>query len=171
MATNTKTSATGKASEKEKNTIPKDIDPNMTIPVRNGFQGGLVYVSPRTKEVYRWEEFNEIQEVELRELRNAKSASKAFFMNNWFMFDDEYDWVIDYLGVRQYYENALSINEFETLFTLSPAEITKVISKLSKGQKRSVAYKAKQMVADGEIDSNKVIATLEKALGVELVEK
>ena len=64
--------------------IPKDIDPNQIIIVLNGFQGKLVYESPRTHEVYRWDAFGDEQEIELRELRNAKSSAKKFFMNNWF---------------------------------------------------------------------------------------
>ena len=33
-----------------------------------------------------------------------------------------------------------------------------------------MAYRAKQLIADGTIDSNKAIASLEKSLGIELVE-
>ena len=50
------------------------------------------------------------------------------------------------------------------------AEIERAVSKLSDGQKKSIAYRAKQLIASGGIDSNKTIATLEKCLGVELVE-
>ena len=151
--------------------VPKEIDPTQIIIVRNGFQGRLVYKSPRTGEVYRWESFGDEQEMELRELRNAKSAAKKFFMNNWFVFDKDDAWVIDYLGLGQYYKNALSVDEFDDLFTKTPAKAEDIISKLSAGQKKSVAYRARQMVLNGEIDSNKMIATLEKALGVELIER
>lgn len=160
------------AEETEKKLIiPKEIDPNQTIIVRNGFQGKLVYVSPRTREIYRWDGFGDEQEMELRELRNAKSAAKKFFINNWFMFDEDNVWVIDYLGLSQYYKNALNLDEFDELFTKSATEIEKVVSKLSDGQKKSVAYRARQMVLAGEIDSNKAIAALEKSLGVELIER
>ena len=151
--------------------VPKDIDPNQIIVVLNGFQGKLVYESPRTHEVYRWDAFGDEQEIELRELRNAKSSAKKFFINNWFMFREEDAWVIDYLGLNQYYKNALNLEEFDELFTKSASEIEKVISKLSAGQKKSVAYRARQLVLDGEIDSNKAIAALEKSLGIELIER
>lgn len=160
---------------KEKSTqnplIPKEVDPNQIIIVKNGFQGKLIYISPRTHEVYRWDSFGDEQEMELRELRNAKSAAKKFFTNNWFMFNEEDSWVVDYLGLNQYYKNALNMEEFDELFTKSASEIEKVISKLSAGQKKSVAYRARQLVLDGEIDSNKAIAALEKSLGVELIER
>lgn len=87
------------------------------------------------------------------------------------MFDSENDWVIDYLGVRQLYRNALTLDNFDDLFNKSPAEIEKIIAGLSKGQKRSVSYRARQLIESGEIDSNKAISALEKALNTELIER
>jgi hypothetical protein len=86
-------------------------------------------------------------------------------------FDEEFEWVIGYLGLTQYYKSALSIEDFDSLFKKTPSEIEKAIAKLSKGQKKSVGYRAKQLIAEGEIDSNKAIAALEKALGIELIER
>ncbi len=149
--------------------IPEDVDLNQYITVRNGFQGTLVYVSARTNEVFIWEGFGAEQEMELRELKNAKNSNKKFFINNWFMFDD--DWVIDYLGVRQFYQNALGIDEFDSIFTETPENIKLIISKLSQGQKRSVIYRAARLIKDGEIDSRKVVAALEEALGVRLTDE
>lgn len=157
--------------EKAAPIVAKEVDQNQIIVVRSGFHGRLVYRSPRTTEKFVWGEFGDEQEMELRELRNAKSAKKKYFENNWFMFDEEYEWVIGYLGLTQYYKNALPIDDFDALFKKTPAEIEKAVSKLSKGQKKSVGYRAKQLIADGEIDSNKAIAALEKSLGIELIER
>ena len=155
--------------EQKKKVIPKEVDLNQYISVRNGFQGKLIYKSSRTGEKFVWDGFGSEQEIELKELRNAKNSNKNFFINNWFMFDD--DWVIDFLGVRNFYKNAIKLDEFDTIFTLTPSEIKKKIAKLSPGQKKSVAYRAMEMIANGEIDSLKVIAALEESLGIELIEK
>lgn len=146
---------------------PSEIDLHQYVTVRNGFQGRLVYKSKRTGETFVWEQFGDEQEMELGELKNAKNANKKYFLNNWFMFDDP--WIVDYLGLWKYYKFAVSINEFDSIFSMSPKDVEQVISKLSDGQKKSVAYRARQMIEDGEIDSNRVIAALEKGLGVELV--
>lgn len=151
--------------------VPKDVDPNQIVTVYNGFQGRLIYVSPRTKETFRWDSFGDTQEIELRELRNAKSSAKNFFINNWFMFDEEYQWVIDYLGLNQYYRNALNLSDFDNLFTKTPSEISKITLKLSDGQKKSVAYRARQLIIEGKIDSIKAINALEKSLGIDLIER
>ncbi len=139
------------------------------VTVRNGYNGHLIYKSSRTGERFVWEEFGSEQEMELQELKNAKNSNKDFFENNWFMFDDP--GVIEYLGVGRYYKNALSYAEFDTLFEMSADEVEKRISLLSKGQKATVVYRAKQLINEGKIDSIKVITTLEKNLGVELIER
>lgn len=153
----------------KKPVVPKEIDPYQIITVRNGFQGRLVYKSKRTGERWSWESFGAEQDMELSELKNARNSNKKYFINNWFMFDE--DWVIDYLGMRQYYKNSLNIQDFDQLFKKPVGEIEDIISKLSEGQRKSVAYRAKQLIAEEEIDSNRVINTLEKCLGVELVER
>lgn len=153
----------------KKPVVPKEIDPNQIITVRNGFQGRLVYKSKRTGERWSWESFGAEQDMELSELKNARNSNKKYFINNWFMFDE--DWVIDYLGMRQYYKNSLNIQDFDQLFKKPVGEIEDIIYKLSEGQRKSVAYRAKQLIAEEEIDSNRVINTLEKCLGVELVER
>lgn len=174
--TNTKTTDASKGIVKDevkeqpaKKIVPKDVDVHQYISVRNGFQGRLVYKSKRTGEVTIWEEFGEPQDIELQELKNAKTANKKFFVNNWFMFDD--DWIIDYLGIGQYYKNAVSIEDFDELFDKPVEELTEIINGMSTGQKRSVAYRARRLIAEDRLDSIKKIHALEGILGVELIEK
>ena len=87
----------------------------------------------------------------------------------WFLFDDPQ--VIEWLGVSQYYKHALTVDGFDELFDKTPAEIKKIVSNLSNGQKSSVAFRARSKIKEGEIDSIKVINALEDALGVELIER
>lgn len=159
--------AAKQSTEKEK-IVLKDIDPEQYVTVKNGFQGRLIYISKKTGERFIWDGFGTEQEIELRELKNAKNSSKAFFENNWFMFDE--DWVVDYLGVRRFYKNAVSIEEFDEIFTKDAASIKEVISGLSNGQKKSAAYRARVLISEGKIDSHKAIKALEESLGVELIE-
>ena len=151
--------------------VSKDVDIHEYIPVLSGVHGKLIYISPRTGERFVWEEFGEEQYIELQELKNAKSANKKFYERNWFMFNDEYSWVIDYLGVGAFYKNALSVDNFDDLFEKKPEEIAAIVKKLSKGQKSMVAYRARQLLSEDKIDSRRVIDALEKALDVELVER
>lgn len=146
-------------------------DPHQIILVRSGFNGLLTYTSPKTGEVFVWDEFGAVQEMELGELRTARNSARAFYENNWFMFDDEYKWVVDYIGVSQFYKNAISLDDFDNIFSKTPKEIEAIVSEMSAGQKQSLVYRARQKVVDGEIDSRRVIAALEKSLGITLDEK
>lgn len=144
------------------------LDPTTEVLVVNGFYGKLVYKSRKTGETIVWDEFGSEQYVELAELRNAKNSNKKFFMNNWLLFDDPE--VIRWLGVDQYYKNALKFDEFEGFFEKTPDEITETLSTMSDGQKKSLAFMARQMISNEEIDSIKVITALETGLGIELIE-
>lgn len=156
-------------SKKETSYIPRKIDNEQLIVVKNGFQGTLVYRSSRTGEVFVWDSFGSEQEMELRELKSAKNTYKKFFINNWFMFDD--DWVVDYLGLKQYYKNAIPVSEFDSIFEKPADELGDFIKGLSDGQRQSVAYRAKQLIAEKKIDSLKTIDALQDALNIELIEK
>lgn len=149
--------------------VKKNLDPNMIVTVKNGFQGRLIYKSKRTNERFEWEEFGDEQDMDLQELKNARNASKAFFANNWFLIDDPE--VLEYLGVAQYYKFALDFNSFDDLFTKAPSDIKDTINHLSVGQKKSVTYRAKELIADGIIDSIKVINALEESLSIELIDR
>lgn len=161
---------TRKATEKTvKPIVTKNIDPEQYVTVRNGFQGRLVYISKHTGERFVWDQFGAEQEMELRELKNAKNSYKKFFKNNWFMFDE--DWIVDYLGVQRFYRNAVRIEDFDEIFQKDAETISQIIGGMSDGQKKSVAYRARVLIADGAIDSNKAISALEESLGVELIER
>jgi len=158
-----------KEAEKKSYKVKKDLDPSMYVTVKNGFNGTLVYKSKKTGERFIWEAFGDEQEIELAELKAAKNSYKSFFVNNWFLFDDPE--IVEWLGMNQYYKHALNSASFDKLFEKSPDEIEKTINALSDGQKKSVAFRAKQLIAEGTIDSIKVITTLEKSLSVELIER
>ncbi len=149
--------------------VKNTLTPNMYVTVKNGFNGRLIYKSSRTNEKFVWEGFGAEQDIELQELKNAKSSHKTYFERNWFLFDDPE--VIRYLGVERFYASALSFDEFDELFTKTPDEIKARIASIPEGQKQSLIYKAKQMIADGEIDSMKMVNALEESLGVELIER
>ena len=146
----------------------RTFQPDDFVTVRNGFQGKLVYKSSKTGEKYTFDGFGDEHEMEIQELKKAKNDSKKFFANNWFLIDDPE--VIDYLGVREYYKDALTYEEFDKLADMTAEEIAERLSRVSEGQKMSVAHHAKKMVMDGKIDSMKAIAALEKGLGVTLIE-
>lgn len=155
----------------DKPIVPKAVDPDEYVTVHNGHHGVLIYKSKRTGELFTWENYGEEQEMQIRELKDAKNSNKKFFVNNWFVFDEEYQWVVDYLGMRNFYKNSIGLGKFDDIFKLTPEKLKAELEQMSAGQKDSVACRARQLIMDGDIDSRKIIATLETTLGVELIEK
>ena len=150
-------------------TKARRLEPHTLVEVRNGFNGLLVYVSPRTGERFVWGSFGAVQDMELQDLRTAKNAYKDFFTNNWFMIDDQ-EVLID-LGVERMYKDSLTLENFDDLFSMPADAIKKKLEVIPEGQKQSVAYRAKQLIEEGKIDSIKVINVLEGCLGIELIER
>ena len=158
-----------KEAPKQAYTVRKQLDPHTIVTVKNGFPGMLIYESSKTGEMFRWESLGDEQDMELQELKNARNASKAFYVNNWFRIDDPE--ILDYLGVAEYYKNALNLIDDETLRALKPEDIRSTVMKMSDGQKLALKYRVKQMIENGDIDSMKMITAFEEALGVELIER
>nr|DAN85564.1 MAG TPA: hypothetical protein [Caudoviricetes sp.] len=158
-----------KEAPKQAYKVRKQLDPHTIVTVKNGFPGMLIYESSKTGEMFRWESLGDEQDMELQELKNARNASKAFYVNNWFRIDDPE--ILDYLGVAEYYKNALNLIDDETLRALKPEDIRSTVMKMSDGQKLALKYRVKQMIENGDIDSMKMITAFEEALGVELIER
>ena len=110
-----------KNEEKQVYKAKQTLTPDMYITVKNGFNGTLVYKSKKTGERFIWEAFGDEQDIELAELKAAKNSYKAFFVNNWFLFDDPE--VVEWLGMSQYYKHALNSESFDKLFEKTPEEI------------------------------------------------
>ena len=157
-----------KTETKTKYKVKKDLNPNTIVTVYNGYHGKLVYTSKKTGETLVWSEIGGEQDMELQELKNAKNSSKVFFERNWFLIDDPE--ILEYLGVEKYYKNSLTSDTLNELFEKSASEIEEVVTKLPEGQKKTVAYLAKQRIADESLDSLNIIRILEKALSVQLIE-
>jgi hypothetical protein len=149
--------------------VRQTIDPNTIVPVTNGFQGLLVVKNRRTNDTFIFEEFGDVQDMTYGDLKAIRSSDRAFFENNWLLFDDPE--ILDALDVTKYYSKALSISGFDDLFEKEPNEIKRIIAGLSKAQRRSVAYKARNMIILNELDSLKVIDVLEESLGIKLLER
>lgn len=146
----------------------RTLAPNTIVVVKSGFCGKLVYKSKKTGEKFVWDGVGAEQDMELSELKSAKSSNKAFFERNWFMVDDED--VLTYLGVGRMYESSLAPYELEELDQFTSEQIKNRIAHLPEGQKETVRRLVKQLVKDRKIDSISIIHDYETALNAKLLE-
>ena len=142
---------------------------NMEVDVINGFHGRLTYVGKQSGITVDWEGFGDVQSIELKEIKSAFASQKKFFKENWWLFDDPD--VIEFLRAEEFYKNALNSENFDDIFKMKPEEIEQIISGMTKGQKRSLGYRAIELINSGELDSRKTIDVLQKFIGFEIIEE
>jgi len=144
--------------------VKKELPMNMLVPVINATQGHLIYISKRQVGYkVEWEKFGDVEHIELIELQSMRSSQRSFFEKNWIFIDDKD--VLEFLRVEKYYKNIPTIDKFDSVFKLSPAEITTKISTMSEGMKTSIAARAKELINSGELDSMKIISAIQSATG------
>lgn len=147
----------------------KNHDLNELILVRNMTHGHLIYISSRVHG-YRvdWDAYGDEQYVELAELVNMFSSQRAFFKENWISCDAE---ILEYLGASKYYENSLTPEDLEAIFSLPVDQLISTISRLTESMKLTVRRVAKEKIAAGELNDFNVVRELEKFYDESLTEE
>ncbi len=149
--------------------IPLDLE----LPCVSNVKGHLVYVSKRTGGLNAdWDEFGDIQYLDVRELMLMRNTQKRFFDDNWIVIKDsddgEYtaDEVYKFLRVNDKYGDYYDADNLETFFDLSPSQMKEKVAKVSKGIKELLTITALDKFETGEIDSIKKKQAIKDALGI-----
>lgn len=146
----------------------REMDPHEYVSVINGYPGQLVYRSRKTGEETKWEDYLDVQEMELQELKSARVADKKFFNAHWFILDQD---VIEWLGVAKIYANWRSDEEILQMCKKSPDVITKYIDSLTSDQYATFVARIYRLISSDQIDSRAVIKALKERLNIELIDE
>lgn len=155
-----------------KKTNKKNIPLDLEVPVTSNYTGNLIFLSKKSNGYsVEWDEYGMTEFIEIGELLSMRNTDRRFFEDNWIIIGDTDDYtaeeIYSFLKVDKYYKNVYSPEDIDSFFNLSPNDMIKKISTLSKGMKDCIAVKAQEMINQGELDSNKKIETLAEALKVE----
>lgn len=142
------------------------IEPNELIPCRSTTHGELIYISKRSGERVIWDDYGDVQDITMGELKNLYASSPSFINDVLFVIDDEQ--AVDALKLTKLYETIFDIGNLEDFFNKDYDELEKMLEKLPKGLKKTVASKAGEMVKDGSLDSRAKIKLVEEKLKVDL---
>lgn len=153
-------------------TKPPDIKPRTKIDmdelvtVRNATQGKLIiHDSDGFANVF--EEFGYELELEYKELLRLKKKSLNIFRENYIEIEPS---VAVALGVDKFYNNALSIDEFDNIFNLELDEFEEKVLSCTHSIQQSIGMRAVKLIEDGVLDSIKKINVLERILNCKLIE-
>lgn len=147
-----------------KKTIPMDA----MVMVKSNVHGRLVYASKRLqgyKEV--WAGYGEEIPMEMAELYSMKSTDRAFFTENWIEVDPV---VLRDLQMQQYYDNAVSANDMDKLFSMPTDKLEAAIDSMKENARNALALEAIERVENGKLTDIRIISTIEKKLDCELYE-
>lgn len=162
------------AKEKQvKKTSVRRIPLDLELPCVSNVKGRLVYISKRMGGLNAdWDEFGDIQYLDIRELMLMRNTQKRFFDDNWIVIKDsddgEYtaDEVYKFLRVNDKYGDFYDADNIETFFDLSPSQMKEKIARVSTGIKELLTITALDKFERGEIDSIKKKQAIKDALGI-----
>lgn len=134
--------------------VPSDT----MIAVVNNRTNNLVYVSSRMAGMkVEWEEFGDIQYIELAELNSMRGTNPRFFTDNWIVVEPSGGYspeeIYETLGVSRHYKHVVTPKTLDKLFDKPLNFIEDEMKQYSKGVKKLVYERAKQLRAVGKFDS------------------
>lgn len=150
---------------------------NTLVWVRSNCYGELIYISAKTGFSTSWESYGARQPMTLEELIIMRNSTN-FFKKNRVVIDgfqdSDYEYlytveeILDFLNVKQYYQDAICPKNIDDIFKFSPSDIESRVPKMSSGVKSTITVRANELIKSGELDSLKTISALEKALNCQL---
>lgn len=151
---------------------PKAWKPDLTrmICIKNIAKGKLIYKSKRQMGyTIVWEKRGALNYMELGEFINLKNSDMRFITEPWIriMEEDEVE-ILKYANVYQYFKSIIEIDDVDALLRLPFDKFCSKFDKLPDSFKKTVAERAKDMIANGELDSIKIKKHIEQQLDIEL---
>lgn len=151
---------------------PKAWKPDLTrmICIKNIAKSKLIYKSKRQLGyTIVWEKRGSLNYMELGEFINLKNSDMRFITEPWIriMEEDEVE-ILKYANVYQYFKSIIEIDDVDALLRLPFDKFCSKFDKLPDSFKKTVAERAKDMIANGELDSIKIKKYIEQQLDVEL---
>jgi hypothetical protein len=143
-----------------------EIDRNELVLCRNVTDGQLIYKSRKTGLTTLWMNYGDTEYLDVAELLTMKSSQPKFLNDVWLVVDD--DVVVEFLGLKHIYKDLVDVDDIDSFFDKTPAEIEKALVKLPKGLKDTVGTRARKLVESGDLYDNRKISVIEDNLKIGL---
>lgn len=146
------------------------IKPNDLIEVTSVTAGELILIGGKTRRVYKWKDYGDVAYVEYQDLLAEKyNSSSKYLYDPLFVIDSpEVLDQLEFKKIKELYENVLTTEEMNKLFSLDLPSFEKTLKGLPKGLRNSVKAIAAGKILDGSLDSINKIKAIDKILGSDL---
>ena len=180
MATSMKRTTTASAKEKNEPAEVKEttvstkekrlFDKEDLIPCRSITFGELLMVGAKTKFVYRWADYDDVQEVEYQDLvYDVKIPGGSYSRFPRFVVIDD-DFIEQNPVLNDIYSKIYSKSDIRKILDLSPSELKKTVEGLPKGVKDSLKTMVSTMITNGSFDSMNKIRVLDEILETQMAQ-
>lgn len=139
------------------------------IPCRSLTRGELIYVSKKTDNTYRWNDFGDVTEVEYQDLMGLRASNSGFLFKPLFVIEDE-ELLADarWKDVEALYEK-IQANDVETVLNLPSDRFDSVFAGLPIGVQNAVKSEIATRMEAGTFDSIQKIKTVDRVCGTDLI--
>ena len=161
-------------SENEEEVTVKEAKPkkkvfsqNDGINCRSVVQGSLYMQGLKTEMIYSWTDYDDVSEVEYRDLVVAVRSKSKFIYNPWIIIEDE-DFLNEFPQLKKFYDESHSVKELRQILDMPVDQMTAAIEKLPSGAFESLKSIAAKQVSNGILDSVSKIKALDNLFGTDL---
>ena len=139
------------------------------IDVQSCVVGKLVWRSKKTGYKVIWNEYGEINPMQVSDLLDMRNDSRGMFTSNWIVLvGDRAKDILDYLQVSKFYKQIVTPEDLDDIILGDAEDIESSVRAMNDSLKEAVVFRATQLYKDGEIDSAKTINAIRKATGVDI---
>lgn len=158
----------------EKTTVAKEeIKPKRKfkqedgIACRSSVVGGLWLDGVKSKNVYRWVSYGDVEEVEYRDLVALVRTKSGYVFGPMFVIEDE-DFIEEFPQLKKFYDEQYTVKELGEVLEMPVRSMIATIKTLPSGAVNSLKNIASTQIANGQLDSVKKIKALDEYFGTEL---
>ena len=159
MKRTTKVAAVNEEVNAVKETKKEDriFKPDDLIPCRSITAGELLMEGYKTHFVYRWADYDDIQEVEYQDLQyDVRIQGRSYSKYPRFIILDE-DFIKQNPSLNEVYSKIYTLSDLRKIFDMSISEIKKTVAGLPSGARESLKTMVSTAVSNGTLDSiNKI---------------
>ena len=152
----------------EKKPTKKVFDKEELIPCHSIMVGKTFMTGIKTGNTYVFESMGAETEIEYQDLVAAINVNSTFLFKPFIVVDDE-DFINQSPKLKKYYDNMYSVDDLSQIFRLPVNRIVEELDRLPEGAKQSIKSLASEYIANGKLDSVKVIKTIDDYFGTQLM--
>ena len=146
----------------------KKYNANDLIKCKSIANGELLFVGEKSKILYRWSDYGDVEEVEYQDLLYAaRMRSKTLLLPRIIVLDNEF--VKQNKELDKLYKSMHGYDDLIKLLNLDINSFKVALTTLPEGVRDALKGLASTMIANGSLDSIKKIKALDEAFGTQLL--